>query len=295
MRANPSIWLMVLGAVLAAVAGPRPLLATGISDTVETEHVKLRFVAETTGMAPGQPLQVGIHMTFQDGWHAYWLNPGDSGMPPTFTFTLPPGFQAEEVQWPFPTRLSGGGEVIYGYEGNALFLSTIQVPSTVVPGERVTFRADVAGLLCSADACLPFEAALQLTLPVTAEPPAPDERWQKLFAEGRRRLPGTPTGWVFEATATPDKKYRIAITPPAGTPVPGTIHFFPYTPDAIKPSAPQTLEPPAAGKPATLIVERGFADPGSTLKGVLTGAGGWGPEPIAGWGAVEVSIPVVTR
>jgi thiol:disulfide interchange protein DsbD len=204
-------------------------------------------------------------------------------------------FQAGEVQWPFPTRLPGAGEVIYGYEGNALFLCTIQVPPSVVPGERHSIRMDVSGLLCSADACLPFEAALQLTLPVTAEPPARDERWQKLFAEGRHRLPGTPAGWVFEATATPDQKYRIAITPPAGQSVPGTVHFFPFTSDAIKPSAPQILEPPAEGRPATLIVERGFADPGPTLKGVLTGAGGWGPEPIAGWGAVEVSIPVVTR
>ncbi|RCK80183.1 MAG: Cytochrome c-type biogenesis protein DsbD, protein-disulfide reductase [Candidatus Ozemobacter sibiricus] len=295
MRVCLSIWLMVLGTMLALAAGAGPLLATGLPDTVETEQVRLQLISEATGMAPGQPLTVGIHMTFKEGWHAYWMNPGDSGMPPTFTFTLPPGFQAGEVQWPFPTRLPGAGEVIYGYEGNALFLCTIQVPPSVVPGERHSIRMDVSGLLCSADACLPFEAALQLTLPVTAEPPARDERWQKLFAEGRHRLPGTPAGWVFEATATPDQKYRIAITPPAGQSVPGTVHFFPFTSDAIKPSAPQILEPPAEGRPATLIVERGFADPGPTLKGVLTGAGGWGPEPIAGWGAVEVSIPVVTR
>lgn len=282
--------------ILLAMLSGNPAAAAGEpGEAVETAHARIRLVAETTAIAPGRPLQVGIHMAFQEGWHAYWQNPGDSGMPPTFTFTLPSGYLAGDVKWPFPSRLTGAGEVIFGYEGQVLFPCEIQVPASAASGETVSIKVDVAGLLCSNDTCLPFETVLEIRLPVASGVPALDSRWERLFGEGRSRLPGPADAWGFRAVPGEDRQWRIEITPPAGVPVPASVTFFPAVTDTVKTNAPQTFEPATPEKPAALVVERGFADPGPTLKGVLVAPGGWQAEVIAGAAALEVEIPITTR
>ena len=39
------------------------------------------------------------------GWHGYWLNPGDAGLPMDVKWQLPTGFSAGPLRYPVPTRL----------------------------------------------------------------------------------------------------------------------------------------------------------------------------------------------
>ena len=62
------------------------------STVVSTPRVRAELVAQAPqGVAPGQPLWLGLQMTHQPGWHTYWKNPGDSGLPTELTWTLPEG------------------------------------------------------------------------------------------------------------------------------------------------------------------------------------------------------------
>ena len=65
-------------------------------------HVEASLISERASVAPGVPFHVGIRMKIRRGWHIYWKNPGDSGLPPRITWTLPKGFVAGPIEWPIP-------------------------------------------------------------------------------------------------------------------------------------------------------------------------------------------------
>src|SRR5215475_2130090 len=99
-----------LVAALAFAAAPVSLAAP-----VKTDYVEAELVAARTAIVPGEPLTVALRLSMQKGWHTYWRNPGDSGLPTTLDWKLPAGVVAGPIQWPAPQVLAQGPLVNYGY------------------------------------------------------------------------------------------------------------------------------------------------------------------------------------
>ena len=76
-----------------------PMLAT-----VTTERVTATLMAERPAIAPGETIWVGLRLQMDEGWHSYWRNPGDSGLPTMIDWSLPDGLAAGPIQWPAPER-----------------------------------------------------------------------------------------------------------------------------------------------------------------------------------------------
>ena len=158
------------------------------------------LIAETRNIVPGRPLQVALRQQIQPGWHTYWSNPGESGLPTTIEWSLPRDFRAGPIVWPTPERFTVGPVVGYGYENEVIFPVTIDVPVGLLPGSDVTISAHASWLACS-DICIPEEAELGLSIPVgTASELDPD--WAQGFAASRAR---TPTSNPFPTIATGSK------------------------------------------------------------------------------------------
>src|ERR1700735_1486374 len=68
--------------------------------------VKPALYAESATVAPSRTLWLDLHLAGASGWHIYWRNPGDSGLPTTIHWTLPAGFAAGDIQWPVPERFT---------------------------------------------------------------------------------------------------------------------------------------------------------------------------------------------
>ena len=64
-------------------------------------HSQLRLLA---GSRSGNVLLGGIAFQLQGGWHTYWRNPGDSGVPPRFDFSKSDNVEAVTVLWPAPQK-----------------------------------------------------------------------------------------------------------------------------------------------------------------------------------------------
>ena len=131
---------------------------------------------------------VDLHLAIKPGWHVYWRNPGDSGLPTTIEWKLPPGFSAGGISWPVPERFVQAGIGNYGYAGSADLLVPIHAAKELAVGGTAMLGAEASWLAC-ADICIPGGAKLSLSLPVAAAPVAPDPRAAALFAAVRRRLP----------------------------------------------------------------------------------------------------------
>jgi thiol:disulfide interchange protein DsbD len=251
-------------AVLVALA-PGSLVSAA---PVKTDHVEAELVAERTALVPGVPSTLALRLKIEDGWHTYWRNPGDSGLPTTLAWKLPPGFVASEIEWPPPRALPVGPLVNYGYEGEVLHLVTLTPPANLDLGGNVEIAARADWLVCK-EICIPDGADLRLTLPVGTNA-ATDPRWRGAISLTRAALPQPLTGWKAEARAN-GALIELKLTPPAGAPDPGTLRFFALAEGSIEPSAPQTQSRDAAG---ALLLSLGVAHkltPGlQNLAGVVT-------------------------
>ena len=113
-----------------------------------------RLIAESDTVAPGGTVTIAFEQVIRPGWHTYWLNPGDVGQPTTLTWSLPAGWKAGALQWPYPIRLPVGPFMDFGYEGKVWILTTLTAPADAKPGDTVTLKAAVSWLVCK-EVCIP--------------------------------------------------------------------------------------------------------------------------------------------
>ena len=155
------------GAVLAAAAWMLACPAGAATAVVKTDQVRAELVAHAPqGVAPGQPLQLGLRIDHAPHWHTYWKNPGDSGLATTLQWTLPPGFQAGEIAWPTPRPLPVGPLMNFGYEGTLLLPVAVTVPAGFA-GEALEVKLRADWLVCR-DVCIPEGGDFVLRLPARA-------------------------------------------------------------------------------------------------------------------------------
>ena len=268
-----------------------------LAQPVNTGHLTAELVPSTTGIAPGQTIQIALRQTIQKDWHTYWRNAGDSGEATRITWTLPPGWTASAFTWPTPHRLPVGPLVNYGYEGEVLLPMALTAPADAKPGQTITLRAAAAFLVC-ADVCIPEDAVLTLQLPVTGSPAPQDPKWGGQIAEALAAAP-KPAG-LAGAFEKQGDLVKLAITGAAlkGANLAGA-YFYPFVGTIIDHARPQGIERGPDG--LTLAITPGYdfqsATPPTVLAGVLAlegkayevtaaagplpvGASGLGPPPV---------------
>src|SRR4030095_14072278 len=167
VRRTPTTPPMIRASRLLAVLALAALAAPGAvaAAPVRTAHVEAELVSVTTALVPGAPLTVALRLKMDKGWHTYWQNPGESGLPTTLAWQLPSELKAGPIQWPPPRALPAGPLTNYGYEGEVLLLTDIAATSALSSNGPATLRARADWLVCK-EICIPQGADLALTLPV---------------------------------------------------------------------------------------------------------------------------------
>jgi thiol:disulfide interchange protein DsbD len=257
-------------------------------------HSNARLVSEVQSVQPGEPFTVALRMTMRENWHSYWINPGDSGQPTRINWALPEGFAADSIQWPHPERLPVGPLTNYGYSNEVFLLTQITPPANLEPGTRVTLGGTAKWLICE-EKCLPAQTELHLTLPVKANAPAPNERWQDAFARSRAAQPKALPGWDVKATRG-SGSYALEVTPPDGRDVsPSGAYFFSSDKPVIDHAAPQPVSRADGGSFLIGLQQSEYAqEPATRLRGALVAPEGeaWGPD--GDVQALRVNVPVDT-
>ena len=148
----------------------------------QARGIEPQLVAEGPA-PPGGEVELAIEMRTQPGWHGYWLNPGDAGLPMSVKWELPPGYSVGPLRYPVPARLSIAGIMNYVYEHDFAVLVRLKVPKDAKGVAPV--RASALWLACTDKICVPENGTMATE--VVVGPGAPNYRAQ--FDEWRRALP----------------------------------------------------------------------------------------------------------
>ncbi len=198
--------------------------------SAQPAHAQLRsenaiqadLVAETADPAPGQSFTIAIRMRPDPGWHGYWLNPGDAGLPGEFEWTLPEGMTIGTLRYPVPERLTISGIMNYIYEGEYALLAEASLADAVAPGTDLPIRVAGQWLACTDEICVPEQGSMALDLVAgTGEATAREgfDRWRArlprpLDSDGRFAVEGDTLRLAipFPADAVLDDPYFFAAT-----------------------------------------------------------------------------------
>lgn len=119
------------------------------------------WIAESMTAKPGEPIRTVVIMKVSEGWHTYWENPGEGGMPLEIEATLPEGWAIGTIQHPVPKRFMTGDLPGFGYEGEIHFPITLTAPDGF-EGAIPKITATFSWLTCNDETCLPGEAEMTL-------------------------------------------------------------------------------------------------------------------------------------
>jgi len=277
--------LLMIALLVAEFAATGARIANAQERPAQGRHVSVSLVAETRSIVPGHSFHLALRQQIEAGWHTYWLNPGDAGLPTTIDWTLPRAFKAGPILWPQPKRIAYGPVVDYGYENEVLLPVDIDVPSTVAPGTNVVIAAHASWLVCS-DTCIPEDADLSISVPVAAESEADPDGAERL-ASVRARLPLRNPFPTTTSVNAENITLHIAMGDARKL---RDVMFFPGDRDVIDNGAPQT--PVAGPEGLTLMLRRdGTKPPPTALNGLLTFRDSAAPSD-TGPQAITISSPI---
>lgn len=253
----------------AAFVGPAYAQASAKSD-----HAEGTLVFERSAATPGDSFLGALKLDLAEGWHVYWKNPGDSGLPPTAEWTPSPGVTFGDFRFPAPHAIPLATLMNYGYEQQLVLPFQIQIAADAKPGTEAPIGGKIEYLIC-ADICIPEDIELSTTLRIAASPET-DNDGSAIIVGTLAHIPVALTGKAtVERTST---GFRLAAADAGLAGAIGTaknIRFFPEGPELSNP-AKQIVKTGAEGVSIELTASD-FAKAGDqNLNGIIVLTGGDG-------------------
>ena len=184
-------------------------------------HVDAELVAEQTALVPGTTATVALRLAIEPGWHTYWRNPGDSGLPTTLAWKLPAGYRAGDDRMACAARAARPARwSTTATKTRCCTSCPSRCPRTRSPGRSATLAARADWLVCR-ETCIPEGADLSLALPVAASRAA---RSAMGAGRSRTRAPrcrGRSPEWSASAAASRSDDRADADAAARRVPIPG--------------------------------------------------------------------------
>lgn len=179
----------------AATQAVKPTKTTNANEGEKPPEMKVQLI-----QAPSDdPSKVALALTFEieDGWHIYWTNPGDSGLPTKLTFPDQAGFEFGPVEYPLPDRFVAPGEIEgFGYGHRTALFSWV---SGAKLGDRV--KAKASWLVCKS-ACVKQDAELELSISNKSDASFEAFRARIPHSLDEDGAPGLVASWRKDETGT---------------------------------------------------------------------------------------------
>ncbi len=187
----------------------------------EKGMVSVEVIPLVKSIPRGDTFDVAVVFHMEAGWHTYWRNPGDAGIPSTFEWSLPPGFKIVGKQEPVPTRHVEEGITTFIHEEEAIYLFSIQAPNSIP--DTSDFSLLVDWLECKS-ICQAGMSQHRFSLPQ----PSVSTAWEDLVARALSSYPQASPADAWKAFLKKDRVELKRQTPRSKYSRLVEVDFFPY-------------------------------------------------------------------
>ncbi len=223
--------------------------------------VHARLISETGALIPGGSAVIGLTFDIAPGWHLYWHNPGDSGLPISWEFDGPDTLRIGEALWPAPDRSISAGDILdYTYSDRVTILLPVELSSEHPMGSAVRVRAKLSWLVCR-EGCVPGGTEVELAIPTaaTSSPGAESAR----FEQARARLPQPADSLARQGGSVAWQDTTLTVSVPGAE----SLAFYPYASDFAQPLG--LIEDGEANGSTLTIRYRLTGESGSAIRGIV--------------------------
>lgn len=198
------------------------------SDLVEVEVIPAYAeISDKTKIVP-----VALKFKIEDGWHIYWRNPGDSGLPTEINWEEGK-FTTTDIQWPIPEKIPFTGLANYGFEDEVVLFTAIRLERNLI--DNLEVNANISWLVCK-EACLPGDQDISFELPMGREISNPE--YNKLQQKYKAEMPFSTD--IIRATGKITEDELVITIDDEN--LPKDVQFFPYEPGFIVNGPEQEVE-----------------------------------------------------
>ncbi len=213
---------------LAQVLGPA---------MIATEHTRATLLSEQQAARPGTSFWVALKLEIDPGWHTYWKNPGDSGLPGDIAWTLPTGVTAGPIEWPIPERVPYGPLMNYGFHDKLVLPVKMTVAADAPAVAGAAIEASANWLVC-ADVCIPDQGSMAIPFAIAADAATSPGLASDEIAAAVAAIP-KPALWPVSVSRTGDD-WRL-VADGGWAKAPAIVEFYPDLGGLIDNAAPQRV------------------------------------------------------
>ncbi|MEX6633132.1 protein-disulfide reductase DsbD family protein [Hyphococcus lacteus] len=204
--------------------------------SIVNEYTQSEIIAETDAFVPGETTWFALRQELRDGWHVFWTNPGDAGLPLELDWTLPEGFAVGDILQPIPEYIPVGPLASYAHEGEPVFLVPVRVPDNATIGDVIGVTINASWQTCE-EICVPESGQFSFEFPVKRTSKV-NVAHADVFSDARSKLPENYAGnasFVAEGD-----RYQLVLSGFQGEKI-SEAFFFAEPEGLIEPSAEQAF------------------------------------------------------
>ena len=281
-----NIFQRILAVGTAFIAASTGLASA--AEVVRTERTTTTILAEKAGFAPGETLWFAVRQEIRDGWHVFWINPGDAGLPLAMEWDLPDGFEVGDILHPVPEKIPVGPLASFAHLGEPVFLVPVKAPRDVNIADVIDVSIRASWQACE-DICVPEQGAFSFSMPVV-EAAAVNGQNRDVFQRARAALPGKIAQKAL--LSKEGDLYALKLNWNEES-APADAFFFPEQEGLTEPAADQTVT--LKNGELTILMTPGYASPrkGDEVAGLLAFRAAAGSR--AGFELSAAADPSVTQ
>ena len=175
----------------------------GEDNFANTENANIDIIYSEDFLKEGDELILGLRFKLTPGWHIYWKNPGDSGLPPELEWNLPVGIEFQEILWPSPELAPLDPLTSYGYYDEVVLPIKFKINSNYNYSEK--FSAFLSFLICE-EICIPEDTNISIDLTKFSQSQL--ENGKNILNDWINRLP-SKSSFITEAFLS-DNTFKIS-------------------------------------------------------------------------------------
>ncbi len=235
----------------------------GRAQPVDGGKALVELISAQTSAPAGDTITLALKLEMDPGWHVYWRNPGDAGLPPQIIWEKSVTAEFGEFEWPLPELLPVVPNQIMDYGYSEIVVLPFQ--ATLPPDASGTYEfTGTADYLICEEICIPETAAVSLSIDIGAPAQSANAglimQWQDktpVALDGSALLNRGDDGWTLSLSPNDPAILKDA-----------DIRFFPYDHHIVH-SAPQPFLFGEAGACIALTEATDGFDTSTTPEGIL--------------------------